>query len=453
MDAEKIRKLKDEAAKFLAKGRVDKALEVYAKVLEADPRDLQARLKCGDLYRRLGKDAEAIQSYHQVAEAYAQEGLLLKAIAVCKLILEIDENYTATQKMLADLYSKKGGGRSDASAPKAAPTNDAPPPLPLEMLDFSALASPVAAMEVLDMDIEMQTTVEAVSLPPPPPMEARDDLPKIPLFSDLSKNAFITLMERMKMRTAQPGEEIIKEGETGDSFFIVAQGKVRVEKFGDNGNPIVLATLGDGAFFGEMALLSDAPRTASIIAEEATQLFEISKAVLDKVTSEYSSVKQVLLRFYKQRLLANLMATSRIFKPLTPDQRKDLIEQFKSREVPARETLLIEGQKGDGLYMILSGRVRILKNKGEKTVVLARLKEGDVFGEMSLLSNAAVNATVVSETRAIILRLPRKSFAQVLSTHPQLLEQISELSDERQKMTDAVAQGKVDLGEDDLMLV
>ncbi len=354
------------------------------------------------MYRRLGKDTEAIASYHAVAENYAQEGLLLKAIAVCKLILEIDEHHTETQAILADLYAKKGGRGTTASpinAPAANTGPNAPPPLPIEVM------APAATQTGFDVDVEQATEVEIVALAPAPQVEARDDLPKIPLFSDLSKNAFIALMEQMHMKTAQPGDSIIEEGGKGDSFFVIAQGKVRVEKKSDGGKPLVLATLGEGAFFGEMALLSDAPRTASIIAEEPTQLFEISKKVLDNVTQEYSSVRQVLLRFYKQRLLSNLMATSRIFKPLTPDQRKDLIEKFKSREVPAKEAILAEGQKGDGLYMVLSGRVRVLKSKaGDKHVILAKLKEGDVFGEMSLLSNAPVNATVLSETRAIILR-------------------------------------------------
>ena len=433
---------------------MDKALEIYAKVLEADPRDLQARLKCGDLYRRLGKDPEAIHSYHQVAQSYAQEGLLLKAIAVCKLIMEIDDAHKETQSMLADLYSKKGG-KAQTPMPLNGPAAhlDAPPPLPMEVMDIAAQAAPID--ESFDLEIEQQTQIETVALPPPPPpSEVQGELPKIPLFSDLSKNAFIALMERMHMRTVQTNEPVITEGDKGDSFFIIAQGKVRVEKKGEGPKPMVLATLGEGAFFGEMALLSDAPRSASILAEEPTQLFEISKAVLHKVTAEYGSVKQVLLRFYKQRLLSNLMQTSRIFKPLTPQQRKDLVEKFKSREVPAREAILAEGQRGDGLYLVLSGRVRVLKSKNaDKQIVLAKLKEGDVFGEMSLLSNEPVNATVVAETRAIILRLPRKAFAEVLSTHPQLLEQISELSDERQKMTDAALAGTIELGEDDIMLV
>jgi cAMP-dependent protein kinase regulator len=458
MDAEKIRKLKDEAAKYLGKGRVDKALEIYAKVLEGDPHDLQSRLKCGDLYRRLGKDNEAIACYHQVAEAYANEGLLLKAIAVCKLILEVDENHTATQSMLAGLYAKKSGAaqKAAAPAPKAAGADapPPPPPLPIGMVDIAAPLEPLM-VDVGEVVLEEMPEIEvAVPAAPPPKVAASaEDLPQIPLFSDLSKNAFIALMERMKMRTAQAGEVIIQEGGKGDSFFIIAQGKVHVEKNAE-GKALTVASLGDGAFFGEMALLSDSPRTASVIVDEPTQLFEISKSVLEQVTREYSSVHQVLLRFYKQRLLANLMATSRIFRLLTADQRKELIEKFKSREVPVGEVILSEGQKGDGLYLILSGRVKILKLKGEtKQVVVARLKEGEVFGEMSLLSNAPVSATVTAEKRSIILRLPRKAFAEVLSTHPQLLEHISELSDERTKLTEAIVAGTVEVNEEDVMLV
>src|SRR5262249_55399486 len=154
-----------------------------------------------------------------------QEGLLLKAIAVCKLILEIDEAHKETQSMLADLYSKKGG-RGDTplpiKAPAAAAGPGAPPPLPMEVMDVTAQAEPID--EGFDVEIEQQTqVVEAVSLPPPPPSAAQGELPQIPLFSDLSKNAFIALMERMKMRQVQTNEPIIEEGDKGDSFFIIAQ--------------------------------------------------------------------------------------------------------------------------------------------------------------------------------------------------------------------------------------
>ncbi len=409
----KLRKLKDEAAKLTQKGKLDKALALYQEILEHDPDDLTAQLKCGDLLRKLERDEEAIASYTKVADVYAADGLLLKAIAACKLILEIDENHTATQKMLADLYAKKTG-RAAAAMP---------------------VAPPAQAEPELVGDDDIVIIEEEPAVP--------EDLPTIPLFSDLPKNAFIQLLEQMHMRSVLPDEVVIREGDVDDSMFIVSSGRVKVTKTTEAGTEMVLAQLGDGTFFGEMALLSESPRTASVIASEETLLFEVSRDVLAGVVKNFPSVKHILLRFYRQRLLSNLMAISPIFKPLDSEQRKSLIEKFKSREVSANEKLLEEGGKGDGLYMLLSGRAEVSKRIEGKRQVLAHLKEGDVFGEMSLLTNNPVSANVKTLKKSIVLKLPRRTFSEIVSTHPQLLAHISDLSSEREKTNDAIAQGKL----------
>jgi len=256
------------------------------------------------------------------------------------------------------------------------------------------------------------------------------------------------------MRTTFPDESIIGEGDVDDSMFIISHGQVKVTKTSETGSEVVLAHLSEGTFFGEMALLSESPRTASVIAEEETLLFEISRAVLDKVVKSFPSVKHTLMRFYRQRLLNNLLATSPIFRPLDAAQRKSLIERFKSREVSANEKILEQGQKGDGLYMLLSGRVEISRTNNGKRQVLAHLKEGDVFGEMSLLSNQPVSANVKTIRKSIVLKLPRRTFSEILSTHPQLLAHISELSSEREKTTQAIVDGKLRFSADEgLVLV
>lgn len=410
--ADKLRKLKDDAAKLVQKGKFDKALKLYGEVLEIDAGDLTAQLKCGDILRKLKRNEEAIAAYTSVAETYAADGLLLKGIAACKLILEIAPEHTDTQKMLADLYAKKTGRAAALPLPVTQP--------------------PTAEAEVV---------VEAEA--------AGEELPQIPLFSDLPKNAFIQLLEEMHMRSALPGEGVIHEGAVDDSMFIISHGRVKITKTSETGSEMILAHLSDGAFFGEMALLSESPRSASVIAEEETLLFEVSRQVLDKVVKSFPSVKHILLRFYRQRLLSNLMATSAIFKPLDAGQRKSLIEKFKSREVPANEKILEEGQKGDGLYMLLSGKVEVSKKADGKRQVLAHLKEGDVFGEMSLLSNNPVSANIKTLRKSIVLKLPRRTFSEIVSTHPQLLAHISELSEERTKTTQAILSGQLQFSEED----
>jgi CRP/FNR family transcriptional regulator, cyclic AMP receptor protein len=90
-------------------------------------------------------------------------------------------------------------------------------------------------------------------------MDVRDQLSKAPLFSGLSKKLMHTLSATANDRSYAAGDTIVKEGEKSVGFYFIVDGSVNVEKGGK-----VVATLGPGKFFGEMALLDEQPRTASI---------------------------------------------------------------------------------------------------------------------------------------------------------------------------------------------
>jgi CRP-like cAMP-binding protein len=235
----------------------------------------------------------------------------------------------------------------------------------------------------------------------------------------------------MEMKELSPGEYVIKEGDIGDSFFVLATGKVRVSRRAEGGSEVILAYLTDGAFFGEMALLQGGPRTASVIVEEDSQLFEIKKELLDQVVARYPSVAAILKNFYKQRLLSTAMATHPLFRPFSNAERRQLMEMFKSRAFEAGSVLLEEGKKGTGLYLALYGSLEVSKDQDGNKLVLAELGPGDLFGEMSLLTGKPTVATVRAMTECYVLRLSKKKFDEVIMTHPQVLELVSVVSDER----------------------
>lgn len=277
-------------------------------------------------------------------------------------------------------------------------------------------------------------------------MEAPDDLkspepgalPKIPLFSDLPEDAFIALFERCPLRRAEPGDRIIEQGSQGDSFFVICAGKVRVLKY-DGEATRELAIIEEGSFFGEVALLSDAPRSASVeAAAEDTQLLEIPAPVLTELSAQYPTVATALKKFCRQRMLSNLMATAALFRPFTKPQRRDLVQRFRARDAGPGEVLIREGQPSDGLYVVLTGEVSVLV--GERQV--ATLREGQVFGEMSLLTRAPTSATVKTTRKTSFLRLPKQDFDELIMSHPQILEQVAELTDERKKQNAALLQSR-----------
>ena len=107
-------------------------------------------------------------------------------------------------------------------------------------------------------------------------------LSAVDIFSPLSAEELRRLAEGTTARLFAPGETIIRAGDDGSSMFVVHEGRVDV-RVGQQGQERTVNTLGEGDFFGEMALFTGEPRTANIVAREETEVFEIGRAALKRL--------------------------------------------------------------------------------------------------------------------------------------------------------------------------
>jgi CRP-like cAMP-binding protein len=256
-------------------------------------------------------------------------------------------------------------------------------------------------------------------------------LPPIPLFSELSRGAFVDLVAKMGLRQVGEGELILQEGDQAASMFIVIQGRVRVQRTRGE-EQVVLAELSEGSFFGEMALMSNARRTASVVAIDPTMLFEIGRDLVDEMVRRHPSVSRVMRRFFEARLVENALRTSPIFAPFSGPDRRALVARFKRERVGPDQVVIARDRAGDSLYVLLHGRcVVIAPDDRGREVVLAELRDGDVFGEGSLLYRRSAKATVRAITPCVVLRLPHRGFDELIMTHPQVLETLAKLAEER----------------------
>jgi len=100
----------------------------------------------------------------------------------------------------------------------------------------------------------------------------------VPLFSDLSRTSLNKITEKMVTRSYHKEQMILIEESTGETFFIIHSGTVKITRMSDDGREVILAILGEGDFFGEMALLDGEGRSANVVALENADVLTLQRS-------------------------------------------------------------------------------------------------------------------------------------------------------------------------------
>jgi cAMP-dependent protein kinase regulator len=458
---------------FRSRSRVDVAglpKEVAARLVQlvddvaAAPHDLRARRALADCCKSIGRLEEAIAHYQALAGAYAAQGLLFRAIAVCKTILEIDPGHTETELALAQLYARHDVQSDHAltvelpiamgaalvlddddvlesSAVANDSDDDEAPPLPDLIDDLEPVAADAIDAdadiesdndddeEIVDGDVLAALTVKtegSVALSRPQ---------AVPLFSGLSSSRFTELVQALRCWQADAGAVIVAEGEPGDSVFVIARGAVAIQRTADDGSVIELAQMGDGDFFGEIAIMAQRPRAASVVALRTTELLEIDRTTLAALVERDPHVKDTLEGFCTRRLIENTMKTSPLFTGLDDTSLLRTIGRFESVVVDDGATLVHQGEGTPGLHILLQGTIDVVASTTvdglTSTVRLKRLGPGDVFGEMGLLRRQPATASCVAVGPARLAVLGADTFFALQDEHPGLRVRLQAIVDAR----------------------
>src|ERR1019366_5063567 len=245
----------------------------------------------------------------------------------------------------------------------------------------------------------------------------------LPLFSALGKEALHDLLAAFETLTVPTGHAVIREGEEEAAAYIVARGELEVSRRATdaNGKPIVVARLGSGAFFGEMALLSQLPGAASVIATRPSILLVAKREDLEAVVEKHPEVAAELAAHCRRQSVANLGWASPVVLAIPPRERAALVEHFETRVFEAGDKLVEAGEEGRGLHLIVSGEIGIVAHEGGERISLATLTAGETVGEVELVlcRNSVADAIAVRPTATLFL--PREEFFALVQDHPPIL--------------------------------
>jgi putative ABC transport system ATP-binding protein len=125
-------------------------------------------------------------------------------------------------------------------------------------------------------------------------------LAKCPVFAQLTPTTLSAIVDKMTKERHTAGTVLIRQGEVADKFYLIRRGECEVS-ITDGQRQRVVNTLGEGEFFGEIALLTGGPRSATVVTTKATELYTLSKADFDTVLETSASFKEQLLQVFFQR--------------------------------------------------------------------------------------------------------------------------------------------------------
>jgi CRP-like cAMP-binding protein len=135
----------------------------------------------------------------------------------------------------------------------------------------------------------------------------------VEVFAPLSEEELADIAKRLSLRRFGRGEALVRQGEPGDSFYVIVAGEVSVTVQGPECNVAEVARLADGSFFGEMSLLTGAPRNATVRAETDTSVLRVSKAHFAAILERNPAIAEEFSRVLeeRQRATAELLLQAR----------------------------------------------------------------------------------------------------------------------------------------------
>jgi len=228
------------------------------------------------------------------------------------------------------------------------------------------------------------------------------------LFSALDAQEMNTVTLAFKEKTVELDQLIINQGDDGESMFLIEEGSVDCIIRRD-GEDRVVKTCGVGDVFGELALLYNCPRAASVRTTAKTTLWELDRETFNRIVKDAAAKKRDTYTDFLMKVP--------LFGNMEPYEIMTIADALKvDCFETSGETIIRQGDHGDRLFIVLEGECEAKKAfvTGQKPWKVMTHKVGDYFGELALLKNELRAASVLTASVNVkVLYMDRKTFKRL----------------------------------------
>ena len=239
------------------------------------------------------------------------------------------------------------------------------------------------------------------------------------------------------------GMVIIRQGDMPDKFYIISNGRVEVIEQQPDGIEKFIATLQAGDYFGEIGMMRQAPRNATVRALSDVDVMAMDRTTFIGWLNSSPVIQEEMEALVSRRTGPLKMPKTGAAPPPTPKKKRKRQTGFFETQglehaamYAPGETIIRQGEPSERFFIIVAGFVEVShKNEAGEIDVIRQLGEGDFFGEIGLLEGLARNATVRALTAVQVVTFSRESFMRWMKKSPQSLAQLKETAVRRRKDT------------------
>eukprot|EP00397_Hematodinium_sp_SG-2012_P041362 GEMP01045534.1.p1 GENE.GEMP01045534.1~~GEMP01045534.1.p1 ORF type:complete len:420 (+),score=96.47 GEMP01045534.1:245-1504(+) len=241
------------------------------------------------------------------------------------------------------------------------------------------------------------------------------------LFAALNESELGTVVDVMMERRVEPKVRVINEGDDGDVLYVIEKGTLDCYKANGSPDPeakqeeILVKTCVAGDAFGELALLYNCPRAASVESRDECVLWQLGREAFNAIVREAAGKKREMYEAF--------LRSVEILHSLDNYEILQIADALQSEEFNAGDYVVKQGDPGHKFFIIEEGKGVATKSiDGKEPVETMQYKRGDYFGELALLRNAPRTANIIATTKLKVLSLTRRTFTNQLGPLQSILE-------------------------------
>ena len=270
-------------------------------------------------------------------------------------------------------------------------------------------------------------------------MKAKDDnlLRRSLLFQFLPDEYFEKIVPLLQEEEYEFGDIIVRQGDPADAFYVLVSGRARVLKIDKNGNEIPLSTLKPGDSFGEAALTEGGVRTATVHCSTAVEVLRLDRSDILALAEEVPELRRHIEMTARHRALHGFLYQFSNFGRLPLPAIRSVIQKLSSVEFAKGSFIIKQGDAPGPMYIMEKGRARAFDSDNGSERNLAFYRDGDFFGELSILNGSPRAASVEAFSDCRLFALDPKDVRDLKRRFPDFGKLLEERLAQYQVKTEA----------------